>query len=31
MAMSRHHIVFAILDPEAEQRGHYEAAQASST
>jgi hypothetical protein len=29
MAISRHHIVFAILDPEAEERGHFEAAEAS--
>lgn len=27
MAISRHHIVFAILDPEAEQRGHFPAAE----
>jgi hypothetical protein len=31
MAMSRHHIVFAILDPEAEQRGHFEAAEVSGS
>ena len=31
MAISRHHVVFAILDPEAEQRGHFEAAEATSS
>ena len=29
MAISRHHIVFAILDPEAEERGHFEPAELS--
>ena len=27
MAISRHHIVFAIPDPEAEERGHFEPAE----
>jgi hypothetical protein len=31
MAISRHHVVFAILDPEAERRGHFEAAGASGS
>ena len=31
MAISRHHIVFAILDPEAEERGHFEAAEFSGS
>jgi hypothetical protein len=31
MAISRHHVVFAILDPEAERRGHFEAAEASGS
>ena len=29
MAISRHHIVFAIPDPEAEERGHFEPAELS--
>jgi hypothetical protein len=31
MAISRHHIVFAIPDPEAEERGHFEPAEISSS
>jgi len=31
MAISRHHIVFAILDPAAEERGHFQAAEASTS
>jgi hypothetical protein len=31
MAISRHHIVFAIPDPEAEERGHFEAAELSGS
>jgi hypothetical protein len=31
MAVSRQHIVFAIADPEAEERGHFEPAEISGS